>query len=186
MEGHYPCQLQDIPNLSEGDLPTTNRSLAWRMKLLLKRALPMQTKQRIKHALTALQIRLRGSQTIDAAQPAAPAVPLQAGDWVRVRAYGDIKATLNNWNTLKGCSFMKAMLPYCGTTQRVLKPVNRFLDERDYKMKKCSGLVLLEGAICHGLENYGPCDRSCYYFWRHEWLEKIDTPDAVYRKVEIQ
>jgi hypothetical protein len=51
--------------------------------------------------------------------------------------------------------------------------VERFVDERDYRVKKASGVVLLEGSLCQGTELYGPCDRSCFFFWREEWLEKV-------------
>jgi hypothetical protein len=101
--------------------------------------------------------------------------PLKAGDLVRVRSIEEIQATLNPLNELKGCSFMPEMRPYCDTTQRVLKPVERFLDERDYQVKRCKGIILLEGAICQGTEIFGACDRSCFFFWREEWLEKVDS-----------
>jgi hypothetical protein len=69
---------------------------------------------------------------------------------------------------------MPEMWPYCGATHRVLKRVDRFFDERDYRLKRVSGTVLLEGAMCQGTVLFGPCDRSCFYFWREEWLEKVD------------
>lgn len=100
---------------------------------------------------------------------------LQPGDIVRVKSKKDIQSTLNRWNKLKGCAFMEEMWPYCGTQQRVFKRVNKFLDERDYLMKKCNNIVLLEGTICTGTKDFGPCDRSCFFFWRDEWLEKIDA-----------
>jgi hypothetical protein len=92
---------------------------------------------------------------------------------VRVKTREEIQATLDEWNELRGCLFMDAMVPYCGTTQRVFRRVERFVDERDYRVKKAKGVVLLEGLICNGTEQYGRCDRACYYFWRDEWLEKI-------------
>jgi hypothetical protein len=66
------------------------------------------------------------------------------------------------------------MEQYCDTTQRVLKPVERCLDERDYRILRLRGVVLLEGLICKGMGGVGRCDRSCFYFWREEWLQKID------------
>jgi hypothetical protein len=99
---------------------------------------------------------------------------LKPGDLVRVKPEKEIRRTLNRWNQLRGCGIMEEMFGYCGTTQRVLKCVTRFLDERDYLIKKCSGIVTLEGLICHGTRDFGPCDRCCYYFWREEWLEKIE------------
>ena len=99
---------------------------------------------------------------------------LKPGDFVRVRPRQEIRDTLDNWNQLEGCSFMEEMWPYCDTIQRVFKHVDKFLDERDYLLKRCKGIVLLEGVICEGTKDFGDCDRSCFYFWREEWLEKVD------------
>lgn len=105
-----------------------------------------------------------------------PVEHLKAGDWVQVRARDEIEATLDRWKELKGCAFLEYMWPYCGTTQQVLQPMERFLDERDYKVKKVKGIVLLKDVICHGTPVFGRCDRCCHLFWRVEWLEKIEKP----------
>lgn len=107
------------------------------------------------------------------AVPASPTCPLQAGDLVRVRPQAEIEATLNHWRQLKGCTFMPEMAQYCGTVQRVLKRMERFVDERDLRAKRATGIVLLEGVLCQGTADFGPCDRACHLFWREEWLEKI-------------
>ena len=99
---------------------------------------------------------------------------MQSGDLVRVRTREEIEATLDSRNRLKGCLFMSEMWDYCGTEQRVLKPVEQFLDERNYRVKRTRGVVLLEGAICQGTDSPKGCDRSCFFFWREEWLEPID------------
>lgn len=98
---------------------------------------------------------------------------LHAGDQVRVRSPEEIEATLDDRQELKGCLFMSEMGDYCGTTQRVLKPMEQFLDERDYRLKRASGIVLLEGAVCQGTAHPAGCDHSCFFFWREEWLEKL-------------
>lgn len=113
----------------------------------------------------------------------APA--LRSGDVVRVRSRDEIAATLNAWHELKGCSFMPAMWEYCGSVQVVLKPVERFVDERDYRVKHASGLVILEGLLCSGSPDYGRCDRACFYFWREEWLEKISEAGTESRQDTI-
>ena len=100
-------------------------------------------------------------------------IMLKAGDRVRIKSKEEIQATLNHWNQLKGCSFMEEMLPYCGTEQRIFKRVEKFLDERDYLLKKCRGIVILDGVFCEGTRDFGPCDRTCFFFWREEWVEKI-------------
>jgi hypothetical protein len=98
---------------------------------------------------------------------------LEPGDVVRVKTKEEIKATLDLWNRCKGCDIMEEMYVYCGTTQRVFKKVERFVDERDYRFKKCKGIVFLEGVFCEGTVDYGRCDRNCHFFWREEWLERI-------------
>jgi hypothetical protein len=101
-------------------------------------------------------------------------IHLQISDWVRVRSFEEIQSTLGSFNELKGCAFLDYMKEYCGTEQRVFKVLERFLDERDYQVKKVKGVVLLEGVFCQGTPVFGRCDRSCLLFWREEWLEKID------------
>jgi hypothetical protein len=64
------------------------------------------------------------------------------------------------------------MRQYCGTVQRVLKPVMRFADERDMTIRNARGIVILENITCKGTAAFGPCDRNCFLFWRQEWLEK--------------
>lgn len=70
---------------------------------------------------------------------------------------------------------MPEMEQFCGSTQRIFKRVEKFLDERDYLMKKATGLYILDGVLCSGTIDFGPCDRSCFFFWRTEWLERIDN-----------
>jgi hypothetical protein len=104
---------------------------------------------------------------------------LQPGDIVRVRSRQEISGTLDNWNRSGGCQFLEEMCRYCGTVQTVRKRVRQFLDERDYRVKKCLGIVILEGITCEGTKDFGDCDRSCFFFWREEWLEKIGPESPV-------
>lgn len=98
---------------------------------------------------------------------------MQSGDMVRVRTREEIAATLDSDDSLKGCLFMAEMWDYCGTEQRVLKPVRRILDERVYRVRRVKDIVLLEGAICQGTAYPKGCDHACFFFWREEWLEKV-------------
>ena len=98
--------------------------------------------------------------------------PLKPGDQVRIRSEEEITATLDSQRKLKGCNFVEAMKPYCGTIQRVLKPMERFVDEQDQRVKLCKGLVLLEGVMCDGFTMAGRCDKCCFLFWREEWLAR--------------
>jgi hypothetical protein len=90
-----------------------------------------------------------------------------------VRALDEIKETLDPFGELKGCSFLEEMSKYCGTEQKVFRVMRLFMDERDYKMKKTRGIILLENIFCNGTAAFGQCDRSCFLFWREEWLQKI-------------
>lgn len=92
---------------------------------------------------------------------------------MRVRSAREIASTLDPFKELKGCAFLPEMYQYCDTEQRVLKSMQYFMDERDYKLKKVRGVVLLENVICIGAPAFGACDRCCFLFWRDEWLEKI-------------
>jgi hypothetical protein len=172
----WPCQLQALPFVSDGPAPPAALSLRGRLKLALKRTLSPGAKRWLKRSLDGLLARARPPAA--AGVPGAPAelVPgcLSAGDRVRVRSRPEVEATLDQWGELNHCGFMEAMWPHCGTVQRVFKPVRRFIDERDYRARQASGLVLLEGLTCSGTPLLGPCDRACFFFWREEWLEKVD------------
>ena len=171
------CQLPGIPNFSEGYAEVPPESLKRKLRLLVRRSLNVRQVRFIKtktsHILDKVVTMVSKRKSISEVPMTSP--KLQAGDLVLVRPEAEIRATLNPWGILKGCMFMPEMLPYCGTTQRVFKRMERFMDERDYHVKKSSGIILLEGLHCQGTSDYGRCDRSCFYFWREEWLEKIDT-----------
>jgi len=162
------CQLHSVAEMGE-DIGLLN--LAWqrakKVKFAIKRRLNF-----IAHALTRRWKKRRILQEMG--DGPVESDDLKPGDWVRVRSRQEIEATLDGWNKLKGCAFMQEMWPYCGTEQRIFKKVNQFLDERDYLIKKTRGIYLLEGVFCEGAKDFGPCDRSCFFFWRREWLEKID------------
>ena len=102
-------------------------------------------------------------------------IKFNPGDRVLVRPKDQIRSTLDSRNELKGCSFPTEMEQYCGTIQKVLKPLKRFVDERESRVKTAQGVYLLQGVMCQGFELYGQCDRACFYYWREEWLEKIDS-----------
>lgn len=97
------------------------------------------------------------------------------GDIVRIRSKEEIMQTLDKNKRLKGCLFMDEMWQYCGTEHKILKKVNYFYDEANYRMCKARNTVLLEGIYCSGkfLRYTTSCDRHCLLFWKEEWLEKI-------------
>jgi hypothetical protein len=171
------CQYHCLPLIAEGNAEIPPQSLSRRLKLFIRRHLSPGHERAIKLYSNSFMnwfARRVGKTTKPPTPVVGQAAHLKAGDLVRVRSIEEIEATLNHWQQLRGCKFMKEMGPYCGTRQRVLKLMERFVDERDLRVKKCKGLVLLEGVMCQGTTEFGRCDRSCLIFWREEWLEKIE------------
>jgi hypothetical protein len=180
-ETQLNCQISCLLLVAEGIAEVPQESLSRRMKLMIRRHLSPGRERDFKNRTNDLINRfyeLIGRNTKPSAPPDVSSTPLQAGDWVRVHSLGDIEATLNQWGQLKGCAFMPEMAQYCGTTQRVLKPMKRFVDERDLRVKRSNGIILLEDVMCQGTAEFGGCDRSCFVFWREEWLKKIDGLSA--------
>ncbi len=176
------CQLQGVIRSSPAAGWNEEKGLSFvvRIKRALKRRLSVRLEKRIKNAIGfkfGIFARGRGKAKTAKSIPGIQASQhLNAGDLVRVRSREEIQATLDRWRSLKGCAFLDEMTRYCGTTQRVLKRVERFIDEKDYRLKKARGIVLLEGVLCSGTGVTGRCDRACFFFWREEWLEKSAGP----------
>ena len=172
------CQIPGLQRIAEGDVEPEPQPLVRRLKLTFAKPWNYRVKPALKtysKRSADWSSRLTGRSNPPSAVAVSPtATGLKAGDNVRVRSKEEIQATLDRWKELKGCAFLEYMSQYCRTTQRVLQVMERFLDERDYRVKKCKGIILLEGVICHGTPVFGRCDRCCYLFWREEWLEKID------------
>jgi len=167
------CQLPCVTKFSTGTAKPIQNSLIVRTKRLLAVPWNRYVKRWLKQAYYT-SARSRGDPSPrTAAQGYAPAVPFKEGDLVRVRSREEVISTLDPFKELKGCAFLAEMYQYCGTQQSVLKSMQRFMDERDYKVKKARGVILLENVICSGTPTFGPCDRCCFLFWREEWLEKI-------------
>jgi hypothetical protein len=178
-ETQLNCQIPCLQRVSEGLGEGPPQSLSRRIKLMIRRRLSPSKERALKNRTDALMNRFceftgRSAKPAVSSGSLASSEPLQAGNRVRVRSLPEIEATLNHWRQLKGCAFMPEMAEYCGTTQRVLKPMQRFVDERDLRVKKSNGIILLEGVMCKGTAEFGSCDRSCFVFWREEWLERVD------------
>jgi hypothetical protein len=181
MENLNGCQLPSLPSIGEGKADFPRQSIIKWLKRSLARPWNYHVKKSIKRTINILR---KSYSQIHHEEKTAPAnlgntgavAHLNSGEWVRVRTFEEIQATLNPFKELKGCAFLEDMRQYCGSVQRVLKPLERFLDERDYQVKRAKGIVLLEGVYCRGTPVFGRCDRSCLLFWREEWLEKVPAP----------
>jgi hypothetical protein len=168
------CQLCSLPRLAEGRASLPPQPFIRNIKRYLAVPWNNYVKKWLKYTYHAWSERSGPTKAQSVAAGFAPAAPLQAGDWVHVRSREEILSTLDPFHELKRCAFMNGMYQYCGSRQRVFKVMQRFLDERDYKFEKVRGVVLLENVICQGTPVSSLCDRSCFFFWREEWLEKIE------------
>lgn len=166
------CQIPCLPRMAESRAFVESQSFIQRIKLSL--AVPWN--YYVKRWLKAAYHLAVDREAINKTSPKSLPITLHNSDYVRVRSWTEIETTLDPFKELKGCAFLAEMKQYCDTTQRVLQVMERFLDERDYKVKKVCGIVLLKGVICLGTPVFGRCDRCCHFFWREEWLEKIEAP----------
>jgi len=98
---------------------------------------------------------------------------LQPGDLVEVKSKEEIVATLDTNCRNRGLLFDREMVSHCGRRARVLRRVNRIIDERTGRMLELtSDSLILEGMYCRGDFNRF-CPRSIYGFWREIWLKKV-------------
>jgi len=97
---------------------------------------------------------------------------LQLGELVEIRKAGEILATLDREGRNRGLAFTREMLKYCGRRYRVLKRIDKKIDELSGRMKPIANTVILEGATCDG-KAHGGCQRACYCLWREVWLKRV-------------
>jgi len=95
---------------------------------------------------------------------------LQPGEWVRVRSREEIRAMLDRCERYEGLAWMTTMEKCCGREFTVRRRVHKIVLESTGEIRKLKNTVLLEGGICDGI--YG-CDRSCFFFWKEAWLERV-------------
>lgn len=101
---------------------------------------------------------------------------LVPGDWVEIKSFEDIFNTLNEEGKLRGLVFIKEMRKYCGKRFKVFKKLDKIVLETTGEMRRIrSPTFLLEGVLCDG-EAHGNCDRSCFCFWREDWLKPVSEP----------
>jgi len=101
-------------------------------------------------------------------------INLQPGELVQVRSKEEIMATLDNQNRNRGLWFDVEMLPYCGGIYRVLRRVNRIIDEKSGKMLNMKyPCIVLEGVVCKS-DFHRLCPRAIYAYWRENWLRRAN------------
>lgn len=133
--------------------------------------------------------RLRGGSNL----PRWPDVPpvtrtpverldLQPGELVQIRSPREIAATLDANGRNRGMRFdIPEQGPFCGNTYRVLKRVERLLDERTGELVELkNSCIILDNVVCSG--NYSQkrlfCPRAIYPYWREIWLRRVGADGA--------
>jgi hypothetical protein len=110
-------------------------------------------------------------------QTPAASLDLKPGDLVQVRSREEILATVNQKLLNRGLSFDVEMTPYCGKQYRVLRRVEKIVDERTGRMLRMNTpSLILDGVTCTGYRSSNRlfCPRNLYPFWREVWLERAD------------
>lgn len=99
---------------------------------------------------------------------------LRPGERVRIKSRKEIEATLDTENRNRGLRLDADMMLFCGREFRVLRRINRIIDERTGRMTDIPGdCIVLDGATCTGQYNRC-CPRSDYPYWREIWLTRAD------------
>jgi hypothetical protein len=98
---------------------------------------------------------------------------LHPGELVEVRSKDEIVATLDKSQRNRGLWFDSEMLPYCGGIYRVLRRVNRIVDEKTGKVVSMKNpCIVLEGVVCKS-DFHRLCPRAIYPYWRESWLKRV-------------
>jgi hypothetical protein len=109
----------------------------------------------------------------DGSTPSA-SLDLRPGEIVEIKSREEIFATLDEEDKTQGLRFDSEMLKYCGRRARVLRRIEKIIDEKTGRMLRIRrDCVILDGVICTG-EYHRSCPRAIYPYWREAWLRRVD------------
>lgn len=107
---------------------------------------------------------------------------LKPGEWVRVKDFDTIVATLDSCNKNRGLGFDTGeMRMHCTKTFQIKSRVQRIINEQSGEMMNFSNpCVTLEGVYCTGETTPHRlfCPRAIPPYWREIWLERAPEPRA--------
>jgi hypothetical protein len=134
-------------------------------------------------ALNAFMLRWRGRRYPYLRGKAGQKTPmvtlnLMPGDLVQVRSKDEIMATLNNGLRNRGLWFDVEMVPFCNKRYKVLRRVDKIINEKTGAMMNLPGpCVVLDNVTCSGNLSMCRmfCPRAIYPYWREAWLQKVDS-----------
>ncbi len=103
---------------------------------------------------------------------------LQPGELVRIKSKAEIMKTLTKDLCNRGLGFEEEMARHCGREARVLRRVERCIDEDTGRLLQMKNpCIVLEETVCQGAYSAN-CPRSIFAFWREIWLERVAEPGA--------
>ena len=98
---------------------------------------------------------------------------LQPGELVEVKSKDEIMAALGPNNKNRGLIFDGEMLQFCGRRARVLKSVDKIIEEHTGRMLRLRDCVILDQVTCVG-RFHRFCPRAIHMYWREAWLRRVD------------
>jgi hypothetical protein len=131
-----------------------------------------------KWAFVQVQRKLLGGSTVPFTRGRLTRTPkavldLRPGELVRIKSRAEIAETLDRQNRNRGLTFDSEMLRYCGGEYRVLRRVDRIINEETGEMMNISGdCIVLDDVICTA-EYHRLCRRRIYSYWRELWLDRV-------------
>jgi hypothetical protein len=117
----------------------------------------------------------RRRATVEAREDAA--FGLEAGEWVEVKSRDEILGTLDARRMHKGLAFSGEMYEQCGRRMRVLKRVDRIIEERTGRLRPVHDTVILDGSVC---DRYFGCARGMPILWRGLWLKRVQSGSSAH------
>lgn len=115
---------------------------------------------------------IEGTATTGGTPPAS--LDLRPGEIVEIKSREEIFATLDEEDKTDGLRFDGEMLKYCGRRARVLRRMEKIIDEKTGRMLTIKrDTVILDGVICRG-DYHRSCPRAIYPYWREAWLRRVD------------
>lgn len=179
--GSYDCQLMTLQ--TAGTKHSVARKLTVEYVLAAPfRALvnPSEVVRKVRGVLAARRRSVEQAAEMAAEPVKVPPLGLRPGEWVRVKSAESIRATLDRDGRYERLAYMDVVMDrFCGQAFRVRNRVDRFFDERTWRMMKLRNVVLLDGVHCQSEPDAAPvwagCQRACFLFWKEAWLQPVSA-----------
>ncbi|MFC7494589.1 MULTISPECIES: hypothetical protein [unclassified Nocardioides] len=184
--GVYRCQATALPDATRPmsglrhylrDVQT--RNVPPRLFLRAMRIAFFDRYQRFSSRRLPAWARIRGGAELPDVRGTLKRTPvasldLQPGEIVEVRSLPEIVATLDTNQRNRNLWFDREMIRYCGKRMKVLRRVDRLIDEKTGEMIQTrTPSLVLDGGVCVG-DFHKLCPRQDYAFFREIWVKRPD------------